>query len=151
MFYQKINLIFLILLFTPLPITPKFIEENEKAEDTIYIKSSINEIFARTEVLQYFKNTLDTTIELSVSFPMKKEISLSKFEVTIGDRKVTSKIMKKEIAQEKYEETISQGNVGFISEYSQESDEYKIKIGNVQSGEFVQLQAFFTRELLHKI
>ena len=147
MSYTKINLIVLIILFTHFSVFSILIDENEKAEDTIYIKSSINEVFAITEVLQYFKNTLDTTIELSVSFPMKKEISLSKFEVTIGDRKVTSKIMKKEIAQEKYEESISQGNVGFISEYSQESDEYMVKIGNVQSGEFVQLQAFFYQRI----
>ena len=145
--YTKLNIIVLIILLTHFSVFPKLIDENEKAEDTIYIKSSINEVFASTEVLQYFKNTLDTTIELSVSFPMKKEISLSKFEVTIGDKKVSSKIMKKEIAQEKYEESISQGNVGFISEYSQESDEYKIKIGNVQSGEFVQLQAFFYQRI----
>ena len=145
--YTKLNIIVLIILLTHFSVFPKLIDENEKAEDTIYIKSSINEVFARTEVLQYFKNTLDTTIELSVSFPMKKEISLSKFEVTIGDKKVSSKIMKKEIAQEKYEESISQGNVGFISEYSQESDEYMIKIGNVQSGEFVQLQAFFYQRI----
>ena len=145
--YTKLNIIVLIILLTHFSVFPKLIDENEKAEDTIYIKSSINEVFARTEVLQYFKNTLDTSIELSVSFPMKKEISLSKFEVTIGDKKVSSKIMKKEIAQEKYEESISQGNVGFISEYSQESDEYMIKIGNVQSGEFVQLQAFFYQRI----
>ena len=147
MFHKKLNLIVLIILLTHFSVFPKLIDENEKAEDTIYIKSSINEVFASTEVLQYFKNTLDTTIEMSVSFPMKKEISLSKFEVTIGDRKVSSKIMKKEIAQEKYEESISQGNVGFISEYSQESDEYIVKIGNVQSGEFVQLQAFFYQRI----
>ena len=147
MSHSKLNINVLIILLTHLSVFPKLIDENEKAEDTIYIKSSINEVFASTEVLQYFKNTLDTSIELSVSFPMKKEISLSKFEVTIGDKKVSSKIMKKEIAQEKYEESISQGNVGFISEYSQESDEYKIKIGNVQSGEFVQLQAFFYQRI----
>ena len=147
MSYTKINLIVLIILLTHFSVFSIIIDENEKAEDTIYIKSSINEVFATTEVLQYFKNTLDTTIELSVSFPMKKEICLSKFEVTIGDRKVTSKIMKKEIAQEKYEESISQGNVGFISEYFQESDEYMVKIGNVQSGEFVQLQAFFYQRI----
>jgi hypothetical protein len=100
----RISLIFLILIFAPLLISPKFIDKNDKAEDTIYIKSSINEVFASTEVLQYFKNILDDTIELSVSFPIKEEISLSKFEITIGDRKVSSIIMEKEKAHEKYEE-----------------------------------------------
>ena len=147
MFNLKISLFFLILLFVPLLISPKFIEENEKAQDTIYIKSSINEIFATTEVLQYFKNILDDTIELSVSFPIKGEISLSKFEITIGDRKVTSIIMEKEKAQEKYKETISQGNIGFISEYTDKSGDYFIKIGNILPGEFVQLQAFFYQKI----
>ena len=135
------------MLFIPLSITPKFIEENEKAEDTIYIKSSINEVFASTEVLQYFKNILDDTIELSVSFPMKEEISLSKFEITIGDRKVSSIVMEKEKAHEKYEETISQGNIGFISEYTEKSGDYIIKIGNIEPDEFVQLQAFFYQKI----
>ena len=63
----KVSLIFLILFFTPLLISPKFIKENEKAQDTIYIKSSINEIFTSSEILQYFKNILDDTVELSVS------------------------------------------------------------------------------------
>ena len=88
MLNPKISLIFLIMLSFSLSLTPNFIEKNEKYEDTIYIKSSINEVFASTEVLQYFKNILDDTIELSISFPMKEEISLSKFEITIGDRKV---------------------------------------------------------------
>ena len=143
----RISLIFLILIFAPLLISPKFIDKNDKAEDTIYIKSSINEVFASTEVLQYFKNILDDTIELSVSFPIKEEISLSKFEITIGDRKVSSIIMEKEKAHEKYEETISQGNIGFISEYTEESGYYMFKIGNIKPGEFVQLQAFFYQKI----
>ena len=147
MLNPKISLIFLIMLPFSLSLTPNFIEKNEKYEDTIYIKSSINEVFASTEVLQYFKNILDDTIELSISFPMKEEISLSKFEITIGDRKVSSIIMEKEKAHEKYEETISEGNIGFISEYTQKSDEYIIKIGNIEPGEFVQLQAFFYQKI----
>ena len=147
MSYTKINLIVLIILLTHFSVFSKLIDENEKAEDTIYIKSSINEIFASTEVLQYFKNILDNTIELSVSFPTKKEISLSKFEITIGDKKVISKIMKKELAKEKYEDSVSQGNTAFISEYKQNTDDYTIKIGNVKPGEFVQLQAFFYQKI----
>ena len=143
------RLMLLILLVIPFSIFAKtnLIDENEKAEDTIYIKSSINEIFASTEILQYFKNTLPTSIELFVSFPIKKEISLSKFEITIGNRKVISKIMKKEIAKEKYDESISKGNTGFISEYIPETDDYTIKIGNIAPNEFVQLQAFFYQRI----
>ena len=54
------RLMLLILLVIPFSIFAKtnLIDENEKAEDTIYIKSSINEIFASTEILQYCKKTL---------------------------------------------------------------------------------------------
>ena len=147
MSYSYYSLILFITLIIPLSVFPKLIDENEKAEDTIYIKSSINEIFASTEVLQYFKNILNNTIELSVSFPLKKEISLSKFEITIGDKKVISKIIKKELAKEKYEDSILQGNTAFISEYEEDTDDYTIKIGNVKPGEFVQLQAFFYQKI----
>ena len=47
------QLMLFILFLIPFSIFAKtnLIDENEKAEDTIYIKSSINEIFASTEIL----------------------------------------------------------------------------------------------------
>ena len=54
--------------------------------------------------------------------------------------------MEKEKSQEKYKETISQGNIGLISECTDKSSDYLIKIGNIKAGEFVQLQAFFIKK-----
>ena len=48
-------------------------------DDIIYITSKVNEIFATTEITQYFTNQLNNSIELSISFPIKEEINLSKF------------------------------------------------------------------------
>jgi hypothetical protein len=56
----------------------------EDREDLIYLKSNINEIYATTELTQYFTNPLDDAIELSITFPIKEEIDLTKFVVTIG-------------------------------------------------------------------
>ena len=73
-----------ILLFILLFIRPSFnklIEDEDKErEDTIYIKSNINEIFASTELTQYFINSLENPIELIISFPIKEEINLNKFK-----------------------------------------------------------------------
>ena len=42
----------------------------EEREDTIYLTSKINELFAITELTQYFTNHLANSIELSISFPV---------------------------------------------------------------------------------
>ena len=87
----------------------------EEREDVIYLNSKLNELFASTEITQFFTNPLEDPIELSISFPIKEEIILSKFTVTIDKKTVISKVMAKEKAEEKYVDSISSGNTGFIS------------------------------------
>ena len=91
----------------------------EDREDNIYLNSKINEIYATTELNQYFTNPLDNAIDLLITFPIKEEISLSKFVVTIGEKVVLSKVMEKEKAEEKYSDSIASGNQGFISRYDE--------------------------------
>ena len=140
-----------ILLFILIFIIPSFnqtIEDEDKErEDTIYLKSNINEIFASTELTQYFINSLENPIELTISFPIKEEINLNKFIVQIGEKVVTSKIMKKEIAEEKYDESISSGNTGFLGEYDNEMKSYSINLGNINPKEKVTLKAFFIQNI----
>ena len=129
------------------------IEENneeiirENKENTIYLSSKINEIFATTEVTQYFTNPLDETIELLISFPIKEEISLIKFIATIGDKTIESKVMKKEEAEEKYDNSIYSGNTGFISKYGQDMKNYVVNIGNINPKIKVKLQSFFIQNI----
>jgi hypothetical protein len=140
-----------ILLFILIFIIPSFnqtIEDEDKErEDTIYLKSNINEIFASTELTQYFINSLENPIELIISFPIKEEINLNKFIVQIGEKIVTSKVMKKEIAEEKYDDSISSGNTGFLGEYDNEMKSYSINLGNINPKEKVILKAFFIQNI----
>jgi hypothetical protein len=64
----------------------------ESNDDIIYITAKVNEIFATTEITQFFTNILDNSIELSISFPIKEEINLSKFIISMGNQTVISKI-----------------------------------------------------------
>ena len=115
----------------------------EERDDTIYLNSQVNEIFATTELTQFFTNPLDNAIELSISFPIKEEISLTKFVVTIGEKMVISKVMKKEKAEEKYEDSIASGNQGFISRYNEDMTSYTVNIGNINPKQKVKLNAIF--------
>ena len=115
----------------------------EDREDTIYLNSNINEIFATTELTQYFTNPLDNAIELSISFPIKEEINLTKFVVTIGEKIVISKVMAKEKAEEKYNDSVASGNTGFISRYDEEMSNYSVNIGNINPKQKIKLNTIF--------
>ena len=114
-----------------------------KRDDTVYLSSKINEIFATTEVTQYFTNELENPIELTIQFPIIKKISLSKFVVTIDDKVIVSKVMPKEKAEEKYNDSLASGNVGVISRYEEDNKTYSVNIGNLQPKKSIELRSVF--------
>ena len=116
----------------------------EEREDTIYLSSKINELFAITEIIQYFTNHLDNSIELSIAFPIKEEINISKFTISIDEKITISKVISKEKAEKKYTDSISSGNIGLISSYNDESmNEYTFNIGNINPKQKVKLNTIF--------
>ena len=123
----------------------------EKKEDnTVFISCEVNEIFASTEVTQYFTNELENHIELKILFPINKKLSLSKFIVSMDEKNIISKVMSKEKAEEKYVDTIASGNVGFKSSYEDENKSYSVNIGNLAPKKQVKLQTNFIQMVDNK-
>ena len=116
-------------------------------EDIVYVSSDINEIYGTTEVTQYFTNTLDSPIELSVGFPILEEINLTKFLVTIGEKTIASKVMSKEKAEEKYNDSLASGNTGIMSTYDNSLKNYTVNIGNILPKQKLKLSTFFIQML----
>ena len=124
----------------------KEINQNIDSEDnTVSINSTINEIFATSEVIQTFTNPLQKSIELTISFPLKAEIQLTKFVITIGDKTVISKVLPKEKAEEKYTDAIASGNTGFLSTLDETGKNYTINVGNILPKEKVKLISIFNQ------
>ena len=115
----------------------------ESKDDIIYLNSKVNELYATTELTQYFTNTLNESIELTISFPIKEEINLSKFVISIDNKTVLSKVMPKEKAEEKYNDSIASGNVGFISNYNDKQSSYSVNIGNLKPKQQIKLNTNF--------
>ena len=115
----------------------------KKDDNIIYITSNVNEIFASTELIQYFTNPLDNPIELSIKFPIRDDFSLSQFVVSMDNQIVLSRVMPKEIAEEKYNDTIASGNVGFISKYEEDEKTYSVNIGNLMPKKQIKLDSIF--------
>ena len=117
--------------------------EDKKDDNTVYITSKVNEIFASTELTQYFTNPLENSIELTIFFPIKEEINLSKFVVSMDDQIIVSKVMPKEKAEEKYNDAIASGNVGVISSYQEKQNAYSVNIGNLKPKKQIKLHSVF--------
>ena len=115
----------------------------EERDDMIYLTSKVNELFAITELTQYFTNELKKSIELTILFPIIEEISLSKFIVSIDDKIVISKVMPKEKAKEKYNDSIASGNVVFYSSYEENQNSYSVNIGNIKPKQKIKLNTIF--------
>ena len=143
--YLYIITVFLCLITLSFTILMK--DEDNEREDTIYLKSNINEIYATTEITQYFINKLDNPIELIISFPIKEEISLNKFIIKIGEKTVSSKIMEKKEAEQKYKDSLNEGNNPFLGSLGNEEKSYSINIGNINPKEKVTLKAFFIQNI----
>ena len=120
------------------------IEEEDNKEETIYINSNVNELYAITQVTQYYKNNNDRPVELSIIYPLKKEIIFRKFTINVNGKKSYSKIFEKEKAEEKYSDAMASGNIGIFAKYKEkESNSYSINIGNVAPNVMIELTSEF--------
>ena len=118
--------------------------EEEIKEESIFIKSEVNEFYAITQVTQYYKNNNNAPVELSIIYPLRKEINFRKFTINVNGKKSVSKIFPKEKAEEKYTDAMAGGNIGILSKYAEEEpNSYSINIGNVQPNSTVELTSEF--------
>ena len=116
----------------------------------IELESEINELFAKTKVIQKFTNPLtDNPLELKIYVHKKEGLLFSSFSSKIGDSiTVKSKVVKKEKAEEKYLDTISKGNAAiFISDDPENKNRIIINMGNIPPKE----EVIFTSEFIHPI
>ena len=120
------------------------INEEENKEEIIYIQSDVNEFYAVTQVTQYYKNNNNKPVELSILYPLRKEINFRKFSININGKKSFSRIFEKEKANEKYSDAVASGNIGVISKYAEEEpNSYSITISNVEPNALIELTSEF--------
>ena len=123
-------------------------EESDNKFDSIDIVTDINELIAQTEVTQYFKNTKKSPIELQMTIPKLSNNNLTRFEMTLGNKKVISKLIENGKAKEKYTDAIATGNYGFISYSSKE--ETTICLGNIPPNEEVTPKSYYFGHIISK-
>ena len=124
------------------------INEEENKEETIYIESNINEFYAVTNVIQYYKNNNNKPVELSIIYPFRREVQFRKFTILIDGKKAISKILEKEKGEEKYSDTIAGSKHGILLKYlEKDPNSYSINIGNINPNSIVELNSEFIQFL----
>ena len=112
---------------------------------SVEIDSKVNELFAKTNVIQKFKNQSEEPLELKIYIYKNANLIFSSFNAKIGDSiKVQSKVIKKEKAEIKYTDSISSGNAAiFVAEDPSEPDRIIINMGNIPANEEVLFESEF--------
>ena len=123
------------------------LEDIKEKENKIYLNATINEVFATTELIQYYQNPSDKPIELQIQLPIKEEINLSKFEISMNNKKIISKLLEKEKVKEKYTDAIAKGNTAIMSDYSKKFKSYNINIGNLNPKESLCLKTIYNQPI----
>ena len=106
---------------------------------SVEINSNVNELYAKTNVTQKFKNKNNDPIELKIYIYKNDNLIFSSFKAKIGDSiTVKSKIIKKEKAEIKYSDSISSGNAAiFVAEDPLDQQRLIINMGNIPANEEV--------------
>ena len=113
---------------------------------SVEIDSKVNELFAKTIVIQKFRNHSESPIELKIYVYKNDNLIFSSFSSKIGDSiTVKSKVIKKEKAEIKYTDSISSGNAAiFVSEDPYDKQTIIINMGNIPANE----EVIFTSEFI---
>ena len=102
--------------------------------EEVRARAWIDDLFAKVEIEQRYRNTEATDIEAVYTFPVAMDAVLLGFELEINDHTISGTVMKKQESEEKYEDAIDRGDsAGLLEKIS--PGLYSVSIGNLRPGE----------------
>ena len=122
------------------------IKTNE--ENIIYILSEVNEIYAKTEMKQIYKNNFQSSIEIKIQFAIINDINISNFIIKINEKVIISKILESEKGKEKYNDEISSGNNAFYGKIEDSGEKMEIFIGNLLPNKILEIKTIYFQKII---
>ena len=114
----------------------------------VAVKSELRGIMATTNVeLTYVNPSKDDPLECTYTFPLDKTSVLAKFEASIDNRIIVTKIKDKESAKEQYDDAVASGNTAVIAERKKKDEVMTVKLGNLMPGQSATLKSTILSQL----
>lgn len=111
-----------------------------------HVEVVLNNGFARTEVVQGFRNRGETPAEAVYSFPLPKDSSLSEVSLRVNEKELHGEVVEKQKARDVYEDQKSQGRDTALAEKN-DFKSYEVSVGNVRPGEDVSIRLVYYQPL----
>jgi hypothetical protein len=88
---------------------------------SLQVKVQVDQVVAKFNVIQTYKNTLDSQIECAMIIPKIEGYVMGKLLIKVGDADVIEgKVFKKEKAEQKYEDAIAKGDTAVMAKESKQ-------------------------------
>ena len=110
------------------------------------VKVTINNGFARTEVVQIFSNKNTRKIEAVYAFPVPESASMSEVSVMVGETVINGEVVDKKKADEIYGKEKAKGNKAGKAEKNGFQD-FKFMVGNINPNEDVTIKFVYYQPL----
>ena len=102
--------------------------------EKVCARARIDDLFAKVEIEQRYRNTEETDIEAVYTFPVAMDAVLLGFELEINGHAISGTVMKKQESEERYEDAIDRGDSAGLLEKTSPGL-YSVSIGNLRPGE----------------
>ena len=103
-------------------------------------------LVAETRLTQRYRNATATNLEVAYTFPLPVDGVLLAFEVMLGDRPYSGKVMPRREAEVNYEQAIEQGDAAFRLQKLRDGL-YTATLGNLKPGEEVEIHLRYAETL----
>ncbi|PYI11777.1 hypothetical protein BO78DRAFT_393121 [Aspergillus sclerotiicarbonarius CBS 121057] len=115
----------------------------------LQVHATLLSTLSRTTVTQTFTNPAPKTIqEVSYRFPLYDGATVVEFKCRVGNRLLHSEVRTKQQADVDYQTAVGQGRAaGILDQFSQQTDVFLLRLGNVVPHATVTVDITFVRDL----
>ena len=110
------------------------------------VDATVSGLDAAVTVRQSFVNTLPTAIEATYIHPLPDRAAVTRFVMTVGDRRIEGTLQERGEARATYDQAIAEGHRAAIAE-EERPDVFTTRVGNLQPGERADIELTLAQPL----
>jgi len=138
----------------PVPVTQRYQPQKQPEKQHacpltgVEANVVIRDFCASIALSQKFQNTEDVPIEAVYQFPLDDKYCICDFTAEIEGKVIKGQCKEKEEAKDIYDDAISEGHGAYLLEQEEDTNVFKVNVGNLAPGKEVNITITYAAELL---